>query len=212
MRDIATRTMISQEIIPQEIIDAGVIDYTDPLGFTQLQVWAEAMHVSRAGQVSPMSALSVIGDRIRTERARLGEAPPTGGGARRPAYSVPLSLRTIPDYESLAQESRNELSRKLGRDAEEYELNLLADKLGGHYTTRNTEMISADKARWNAAMSGHSEDVPEMVEVPNPGLRLQGDIENQYGAELDRLERGEDQAQSRRLLVDALTRGTGMLR
>jgi hypothetical protein len=135
---------------------------------------------------------------------------PTRGYGSRPKYSVPASLRDIPDYKALATESRQVFRGKMGRDMEDWELALLSDELGESYKNQNEQLIKLHKASWDDAMSGGTMEV-DYGEVEDPNKSIQFDIEEKYANELDRQERVEDRSMSRNLMMDSITTGRRMI-
>lgn len=132
-----------------------------------------------------------------------------GVGRVRAPFSVPASLREIPDYESISQDVTNLFRQRLGRDPEDYEVQVLADEMQTHHRSSNAERIKAARAAFYAAQGG-AQGVME-VEVPNPQLRTQRFMEERYGPEIDRYEQIEDSSVTNRLMIDAITRGTSMV-
>ena len=142
------------------------------------------------------------------ERAR-NAAIWSGSGRVRAPFSVPASLREIPDYESISQEVTNLFRQRLGRDPEDYEVGVLADEMQTQHRVSNAERIKAARAAFYAAQGG-AQGVME-VEVPNPQLRTQRFIEERYGPEIDRYDQIEDTSVTNRLMIDAITRGSAMV-
>lgn len=157
-------------------------------------------------QKNPSFAINMMGQQARTYQ----QPRSYGGGRIAPTYSVPSSLRTIPDYKTLAQESKAVFSQEVGRDMEDWELALLSDEMKASYSTRNDEMIVAHKAAWDDAVAGGSTEV-DYSEVSDPLDTAQYDIQERYSAEIDRHERVEDRSNSRRMLMDSITAGQRMV-
>lgn len=168
-------------------------------------IYEQATSYASQFQKSPRFAISKFG-----QAAREYQQPRGGSGRIAPKYSVPSSLRTIPNYKALAQESKTVFNQEVGRDMEDWELSLLADEMKGHYTTRNDEMIVAHKAAWDDAVAGGSTEV-DYSEVTDPTLEAQFDVQERYSDEIDRQERVEDRANSRRVLMDSITTGQRMI-
>ena len=180
-----------------------------PFDLTAMAIWEQATSLSAVIQKTPYAALAEIGKLNRVTNANNTRG--SSGYARSvPKYSVPASLRTIPDYKALAQESKGLFRQSMGRDLEDWELAILAEELGTQYTKRNDQMIVAHKAAWNDAVAGGSTEV-DYSEVTEPTSALEFDIEERYANELDRQERVEDRALSRRVLMDSITTGQRMI-
>lgn len=197
-------------------VDAGLLDpdggyVPGSMGMPQLQAMRASMGVANLIGVGYETATNtMVRDFQAFQRAEARRAARRGGGGGgRASFTVPASLREIPDYESLAQDARNRFRQRLGRDPEEWEEAILADHLGARHRESNAERIKAARAAFYAAQGG-GQGVME-VEVPNPELRNQRFIEERYGPEIDRQERIEDQAVTNKLMIDAITRGTQMV-
>lgn len=176
-----------------------------PMNLVFQGIWENAYAMSSTFQWSPISALGVMGDQLAMNRA-----PTRGYGSSAPKYSVPASLREVPDYKALATESRQVFRGKMGRDMEDWELALLSDELGDSYKNQNDQLIKLHRAAWEDAVAGGNMEV-DYGEVEDPNKSLQYDIEEDYANELDRNERVEDRALSRSLLMDSITTGRRMI-
>jgi len=176
----------------------------NPLDFQLMGIWEDAYAVSSTFQYDPVVALGIMGD------AKARQAAPSGGGRSAPKYSVPASLRDVPDYKALATESRNVFRQKVGRDLEDWELALLSDELGDSYKNQNDQLIKLHRAAWDDAVAGGTMEV-DYGEVEDPNKSLQFDIEEKYANELDRQERVEDRSLSRNLMMDSITTGRRMI-
>lgn len=210
---MSTRTRMRLE---DKWVDAGLLDpdggyVPGSMGMPQLQAMRASMGVANLIGVGYETATNtMVRDFQAFQRAEARRAARRGGGGGgRASFTVPASLREIPDYESLAQDARNRFRQRLGRDPEEWEEAILADHLGARHRESNAERIKAARAAFYAAQGG-GQGVME-VEVPNPELRNQRFIEERYGPEIDRQERIEDQAVTNKLMIDAITRGTQMV-
>jgi len=177
---------------------------SSPMDLQLMGIWEDAYAMSSTFQWDPLASLGVMGD----QKAR--QATPTRGYGSAPKYSVPASLRDIPDYKALATESRQVFRQKVGRDLEDWELALLSDELGDSYKNQNDELIKLHRAAWDDAMSGGTMEV-DYGEVEDPNKSLQFDIEEKYANELDRQERVEDRSMSRNLMMDSITTGRRMI-
>ena len=177
-----------------------------PMSLTLMDIWEDAYAMSSTFQWDPLAALGIMGD-----QKALAAAPTRGySGPSAPKYSVPASLREIPDYKALATESRAVFRGKMGRDMEDWELALLSDELGDSYKNQNVELIKLHRQAWEDAVSGGTMEV-DFGEVEQPNKSLQFDIEEKYADELDRQERVEDRSLSRNLLMDSITTGRRMI-
>lgn len=172
------------------------------------QMWEAVNGVSRGGQMSQYEAMKQLGGVATDVRDQLRG---TGSGARSiaPKYSVPASLREVPDYKALATQTRELFRPTLGRDMEDWELAFLSDELGEQYKTRNDQLIQAHKAAWDDAVAGGTVNVDD-IEVTDPGSALTFDIEDRYSDELGRQEDVEEYGTSRQLLMDSIAVGQRM--
>jgi hypothetical protein len=170
-------------------------------------IYEQATSFASQFQKKPEFAINMMGQAARTYQQPRSYS---GGGRIAPVYSVPSSLRTVPNYKSLAQDSKAVFSQEVGRDMEDWELALLSDEMKSHYSTRNDEMIVAHKAAWDDAVAGGSTEV-DYSEVSDPLDTAQYDIQERYSAEIDRHERVEDRSNSRRMLMDSITAGQRMI-
>jgi len=199
------------------MVDSGMVPggevggFDNPFSLAGGRQWEQILGVSREKQIAPQSAMNVIGAEVNRVRDIASQYSSGGGygSASAPKYSVPASLRTIPDYKSLAQQTKSSFLAELGRDMEDWELALMSDVLGEAYKKRNTQLISADRAAWEDAVSGGTVSV-ENIEVLDPAETLQFDIEDTYADELQRYDQVEDYGQSRGLLMDSIVTGQRM--
>ena len=173
-----------------------------------MALYEQAISYSAQFQRTPNESIMILGEMKRDNQARTTRS--YGGGRAAPKYSVPASLRTIPDYKSLAQESKGIFRQSIGRDLEDWELSILADQLKEDYSTRNDQMIVAHRAAWEDAVAGGSTEV-DYSDVTDPTSALEFDIEERYAGELDRQERVQDRAMNRRILMDSISIGQRMI-
>ena len=177
---------------------------SSPFDMQLMGIWEDAYAMSSTFQWDPLQSLKSMGD------AKARSQAPTRGYGSAPKYSVPASLRDVPDYKALATESRSVFRQKVGRDLEDWELALLSDELGDSYKNQNDQLIKLHRAAWDDAMSGGTMEV-DYGEVEDPNKTLQFDIEETYANELDRQERVEDRSLSRNLMMDSITTGRRMI-
>ena len=207
------RIEIEAKMVRAGLLDEvdGVTNYTPgAVGFQQMQALRTAMGMATVAGMGWEPALDILGNEHQRQLAyEQALADSQRSGVSRPTFSVPPNLRTIPDYKSIQQEVHNLFRQRLGRDAEEWELGVLADNMKKQYQNANSQMIKAARAAFWQAQGGGS-GVME-VEVPDPQYRAQNFIEDRYGAEIGRHEQIEDTAVTNRLMVDAITRGTSMI-
>jgi hypothetical protein len=215
-RQMRLKMMVDEGLLTNAEIEAMTgavtrdhISGGSPLNLTAGAIWEQSIGLSRETGFSPIQSLRAIGEANRVQQAR-NQPRSYGGGRSAPKYSVPASLRTIPDYEALAQESKGIFRQTMGRDLEDWELTILSDELKDKYEQRNREMIVAHKAAWDDAVAGGSTEV-DFTEVTEPTAAIEYDIEERYANELDRQERVQDQATNRRVLMDSIAIGQRMI-
>ncbi len=202
------RASVERQMVFADLLDAGGFD-PGSVGFTQLEQFRDVLAYGNFLGVGWNVALTQMGVEAKFRRDNEPAPPPRGSGRVRASFSVPASLRTVPDYESAEQETRNILRNRLGRDPEDWELGVLADNILGHYRNANTEKIKAARAAFDQAQRGISGDME--IEVPNPQLRTEAFIEDRYSAEIDRTTQVRDTSVTNRLMLEAVTRGAGMV-
>lgn len=178
----------------------------DPFNLVLGSIWEQAVGLSQDFQIDPMAALRSIAQ----QKQILEATTPRGYGGSAPKYSVPASLRTVPDYKTLAQETKGIFSSQLGRDMEDWELRLLADELHAQYERYNETAIGVHKDWWDDSVAGGTTDI-DFTPIETPGAALEFDVEEKYAAELDRYERVEDAANSRRVMMDSISLGRRMI-
>jgi hypothetical protein len=204
-RDMRTKLMLDQGLINEAQYEA--MGGAGGLNLAAMNIWEMAIGLTAQTQWDPIASLNALGIEKRVFEAAQTR---TGSGASAPKYSVPSSLRTVPDYKTLAQESKAIFSNELGRDLEDWELGILADELKDKYVQSNRQRIVAHKDAWDDAVAGGTMDV-DFTEVEDPASGLQYDIEERYANELDRKERVEDRANDRRVLMDSISLGRQMI-
>ncbi len=201
------RASVERQMVLADELDAGGFD-PGSVGFTQLEAFRKVLAYGNFLGVGWNVALQRMGVEAKFRRDNEPK-PPRGPGRVRASFSVPASLRTVPDYESAEQEIKNLLRNRLGRDPEDWELGVLADNILGHYRDANTEKIKAARAAFNQAQRGISGDME--IEVPNPQLRTEAFIEDRYSAEIDRTTQVQDTSVTNRLMLEAITQGARMV-
>ena len=186
-------------------MDYAGINGGNPLNFAAMEIWEQATSVASEFQFSPLDAIRAIG-----EQKAVNEASRRGGGGRGPTYSVPASLREIPDYKTLAQNTKQIFRGQLGRDMEDWELAIYADTLKQEHVTANERRIQIHKQAWDDAVAGGSTEV-DFTAVEDPNKAVEYDIEEAYTNELSRQEDVEATANTHRLLMDSIATGQRMI-
>lgn len=209
-RAMRSRYMEDQGLISGDEIDAMGGYAGTALNFAMMDIWENVSAISSQLQYSQFDAMNAIGTQIAMNKAAQGGGGGRGGGGGGPTYSVPASLREIPDYKTLAERTKSVFDSELGRDMEDWELAILGDELKDKYTQANIQRIAIHKEAWNDAVSGGSTDV-DFTEVEEPEEGLMFDIGEKYKSEIDRYDRVEDRASNRRLLMDSISIGERMV-
>jgi hypothetical protein len=179
----------------------------NPLNFLAMDIWEQAVSVSSEFQRSPLDAIQAFGvEKAATEAAQKRAS----GGRVAPTYSVPASLREIPDYKTLAQNTKQIFRGEIGRDMEDWELKIYADELKRQNEVAQERRIGIHKQAWDEAIAGGDTNV-DFTAVEDPNTALQYDIEQAYAGEIDRNQRVEDRANTNRLLMNSITTGQRMI-
>lgn len=208
-REYRLKMMRDNGLISQEQYDimGGDIGGGSPMNLVAMDIWETALSVSSEFQFDPLTSIEALGE---VKAVQAANQTRRSGGYSAPKYSVPASLREIPDYKALAEESRSVFRPMVGRDLEDWELNLLADQLKGNYETMQKERIAIHKQAWDEAIAGGTVDV-DFSEVTDPRSSLSYDIQETYANELDRYERVEDAANNRNVLMQSIITGDRMI-
>ncbi len=133
-----------------------------------------------------------------------------GGGSRR--FTVPYSLRTIPDYDTLANEADEAFRRKMGRRAQDYEMGLMTDHLAEMYGERNEVLIKAAKKSFSeGAMEFDVAAAAREFEAPDPAQTKARFIEENWAKEIARRETAGQSRDVNQLILNSIISGTGMV-
>jgi hypothetical protein len=125
-----------------------------------------------------------------------------------------------PDYATLAQAAKQEVSRKLGRQINDWELSILTGEMGGDYREAYDNNVEMERAIWEAegrAEAGIGFDGPEVVvgstgaTQVDPQARLQQRFDARFEDEMDERERSEQSAAATSNLFGGLSRLSGMV-
>jgi hypothetical protein len=181
----------------------------NPLNLVAMDIWEQAVSLSSQFQLSPLDAIQAIGTQIAVTNAAK-QASSGGGGRLAPTYSVPASLREIPDYKTLAQNTKQIFRGELGRNMEDWELRIYADELKRQNEVAQERRIGIHKQAWDEAIAGGTTDV-DFTAVEDPNTALSYDIEKAYAGEIDRNQRVEDRSNTNRLLMNSITTGQRMI-
>ncbi len=202
----------SQNLWMDQMVNNGLIHENQanlPYDDGVVALWRDISSVSEYRQLPRDLVMNQFGDTLAAERARAPRGP-SGSGRIAPKYSVPASLREIPDYKTLATQSRALFSQEVGREMEDWELAILADELKEKYEDEQTSKIGIHKEAWDEGLAGGSVNV-DFSEVTNPLQAQQYDTRETYADEIDRQARVEDRANNNRLLMNSITVGSRMI-
>lgn len=209
-RDEQLRLFVHNDLMTENEYESIVDGFGiggNPYDVTASKLWETVVALSSEAGMSRNRAIQTLGTAVRTEAAN---QPRGGSGGRGPTYSVPSSLREIPDYKTLAQQTKSVFRNELGRDLEDWELQILADQLKSSYEEANRERIALHRAAWEDAVSGGSVDV-DFGAVDDPTTALQYDIEERYANEISRNEDVAMAANRHRILMDSIAVGQRMI-
>jgi len=211
-RNMRIKLMVDNGLIHPE--DAAIMRQGgsggSPLNLTAMNIWETATSISSEFQYSPLDAITALGREKAMQEAAAARARGGGGGRVAPTYSVPASLREIPDYKTLAQNTKSVFRNQLGRDMEDWELFLYADELKNQHVTANEQRIQIHKQAWDEAVAGGSTDV-DFTGVEDPNTALDYDIEEAYAGEIDRNQDVADNANRHNLLMSSIATGRRMI-
>ncbi len=177
-----------------QMVEAGILgegEY-EPGGTnkTQHDAWEEVLGYANYYGVTPFNAMR----KLQTEGIAMGAGGGGGGGGggRR-------TVTTIPDYETIAQNSKTMLRRSLGRDMEDWEVALTADEMQRLYKKQAQQQL-------DASLAGSGQ-----FEITDPGAVTQAFIDDEYSSELDRISDVGEQSNNYKLSMDVLTKGAKMV-
>ncbi len=183
----------------QEMDEAGLLDEETPGGIhDQMAAYEEVLAVSTYLGVTPELAV-----RQMQESKKAKDASETG----RLPFSVPASLRTIPDYPSLSQQAKGLMRQAMGRDPEDWEMIMLADELTAQHKISNERQIEAARASYDNTARG----VDQAIAVPDPTLRAQAFLEDTWQNEIARQEDVAESTETNQAMISAITRGAQMV-
>ncbi len=184
--------MVRAGLLEEDMFNAG------QMGLAQMNAMEVANKVGNTIGFGFELALDMMGD--EKEKIDAANARKPGGGGRAPFRPPTIQ---VPDYESISQETQNMFRQRLGRDAEEYELAILADEMQKHYKANATDQVAAARSSYYGKGG--------TMEVANPGLRTQRFIEDRYSSEIGRYEDMEDMRATNNHIINAITKGTSMV-
>lgn len=121
----------------------------------------------------------------------------SGGGGR--GGGGPTVKIEVPDYETMLADSKKLLEAKVAREVDDWEMSLVAD----HMKDRYGQWVDAKK---RSMLGGNG-----TYEIPDPNKLTERFVEKKYADELSRLKDTTDTQTTNRLLLDAATKGIGMV-
>ena len=185
----------------------GTAGGVDPSGVSEVQINGYRQALGAAGYLGtgPMGAIRAVGATNKYTGTTRGGGG--GGGGGRAPFSVPASLRTIPDYATLQQNVTDMMRQAMGRKPEDWEVTMLADEMQTQYKAKNAASIDAARAAYEQGNRG----VGTEIEVPDPGQRTQKYLEETWANEIDRRQDVGERANTNNLLMQSLTQGAKMV-
>ncbi len=184
-----------REILEQKMLDAGLLVEGGYIpgakGFEQHSAWANVLSMANYLGIGPSAALEHL--------VKLGQAARAAAGGRG-SGAGPSTAYTIPDYESIAQQSKDMFRSMFGhRDPQDWELSMVADYMQQQYR-------SAADTQIQARLAGNGE-----FEMPDPTLKTKAYIEDTWDNELSRLRDVESTAATHNMLISAATGGARLM-
>ena len=178
-----------------KLVNAGVlregnfIPGTD--GMAQHEAWELVLDWSEYYGITPLNALR----KMEAE----GIYRDTSGGGGGGGGAGPRTVTVIPDYETIAQNSKAMLRNQLGRDMDDWEIKLVADEMQKLYRKQAGQQLEAQ-------LAGSGE-----FEITDPQTVTQAFIEEQYDPEIQRQQAIQENSANYKLSMDVLTRGAAMV-
>jgi hypothetical protein len=188
----STRNRLSQQMVEYGLLDPayGTEGMSSGNFQDQHDAWDTVLGVANYYGISPFNALSKI--KTLSQAGVSGYGRSGGGGAGG-------IVTEIPDYASISQRSKDMFRQMVGRNPEDWELTLVADKM-------QEQFKSADTATRTARLSGNG-----TFEIPEPQQTTKSFIESQYGNELERQQDVESTSNTNKLVLQAATMGAKMV-
>lgn len=181
--------------------------------FMLAQLTQEVLSVSRGKQINPWSAIPVLGTAIQDDaaqkRALLAHTQALANALKpvKQPFSIPRSLRSIPDVKEITQEVTDKFRIRVGRDPTMGERERLAEQLTGYHKQRQRESIDLAYSEWEG--SNEIMDGANLEEViANPSLMVQFDMENDWANEINLNKRRETNSDSFGRMASASGFGT----
>jgi hypothetical protein len=199
-----------QRQITKQITDNGLLDsyldgnpYATGVGTSPFSdnpqliigVLDQALGVSRGEQISPTQAIGKLGGYVGQVRAwqsaqiNAAKAATAALAPTKQPFSVPLSLRHIPDKREIAQDAKATFEAKLGRKALPGELEEISNELTGFHRRKQSEMIDLAYAWYEGSDSPDDFDLTETIS--DPSKVLAEEVETKWANEINLNERQE---------------------
>jgi hypothetical protein len=169
----------------------------------------QTLQISRQDDIDPFQAAANLGVMVTQQRLmeqRLLAAARGAAPAKQP-FKVPLHLKSIPDYKTIATDVQNRFRQEMDRDPRPYELDQLAAALKGYHQDAVTRQIQLayDSYQGNDTVL----DAGELEEIGTPGAMATYDIRNEWANEIDLNRRRESNGDSFTRIINATTGGVG---
>ena len=192
----STRNRLTQQMVEYGMLDPayGAEGMSSGNFQDQHDAWDTVLGVANYYGISPFNALSKIKTLSSAGVSGYGRSGGGGGGGGGGGI-----VTEIPDYASISQRSKDMFRQMVGRNPEDWELTLVADKM-------QEQFKSADAATRNARLSGNG-----TFEIPEPQQTTKSFIESQYGNELERQQDVESTSNTNKLILQAATMGAKMV-
>lgn len=180
-----TKLMAEAGLLPEEWSGIGDFDPEAAGAFQQALSWANYWG-------KPVDEVLASQAALRKKLGRDGGGG--GGGGAGPQVKI-----EVPNYETMAQLSKELIKGELNRDVEDWEMNLVADEMKRQYGA----WASATRARM---VGGNG-----TYEIPDPQVLTRKFFEDTYANEIERLDDVEDTRLTNNLLLQASTLGGDMV-
>lgn len=132
------------------------------------------------------------------------------------ANFVPSQPYVTMDYATIAQAVKGTIKDRLGRDANQWEIDVMADSLREDHRTAYDRQVDAEREVWNAQGRAREYDEPQentlaVVEGVDEDSRFAEDFQGRYETEIDERERWGAVQRDSRNMFGGLSRMSDMM-
>jgi len=202
-------------LVEDQMIRAGLINPDSTVQGAKYVPGSKGPHLAQGLE----TLLWISNNEHQVWQTQLGRMAKAGDEAKitenqRPGF-VPRAY-LAPDYASLASAARNEVQRRLGREINEWEMQMLTEGMKGDYREQYDQQIAADRSVWEAqgrASETFEEQTPTgSFTAVDPAARFSERFQDLYSDEIDERERWAKVQQSTSNLfggLDSMSRMVG---